>query len=78
MHHVNGDHEDMREENLAFLCRECHYEVHRPFLERRGRFYNGGIDHSKTLYKEETHHEVTIDENKRSRRKKYRPFLKMK
>jgi len=35
IHHINGNHYDMIDENLAFLCNGCHYELHREGIERR-------------------------------------------
>ena len=31
VHHVNGVHEDDREENRSLLCRSCHAKVHGKF-----------------------------------------------
>jgi hypothetical protein len=36
IHHINGDHYDMAEENLVFLCNDCHYQLHRGWIQSRG------------------------------------------
>ncbi|MFH1561855.1 MAG: HNH endonuclease signature motif containing protein [Nitrospirota bacterium] len=33
IHHIDGDHGNMTEKNLAFLCDKCHYELHKDGLE---------------------------------------------
>jgi len=36
IHHINGNHFDMVEENLAFLCNACHFELHPDWLQQIG------------------------------------------
>jgi hypothetical protein len=33
IHHMDGNHWNMTENNLAFLCNKCHYELHKDGLE---------------------------------------------
>ena len=35
IHHINGNHFDMIEENLVFVCNNCHYQLHKDWFESK-------------------------------------------
>ena len=50
IHYIDGNHWNMSENNLAFLCNKCHYELHKDGLEELKKM----DEYSKSYFKNHT------------------------